>query len=258
MLSPLGRNGLHHRSVIDSRPSNRVLFSFICRHHQFFRHRRHAHMFRPTHSTLISHPPTSSSVTLPLYRRITNSPQDFLLTARFFSTPPTTTSKSKDASDAHTIASPVKAKVELRPGPIKPPITPSSAHLPKAKKPLATNPLPQPQSTPTSPTSTPPNAIAETMKEDLKQAYIHGVLARPPPNAGKIATLWHKAKELFVREPFESNVNTQSFPIQEILLSGSQVSCHTLQTGQRASSSGEGWRGTSVSLGSTIYSNKQE
>jgi len=35
------------------------------------------------------------------------------------------------------------------------------------------------------------------MKEDLKQAYIHGVLARPPPNAGKIATLWHQAKELF-------------------------------------------------------------
>jgi hypothetical protein len=51
------------------------------------------------------------------------------------------------------------------------------------------------------------------MKEDLKQAYIHGVLARPPPNAGKIATLWHKAKELFVRAPLESNVNTQSFPI---------------------------------------------
>jgi len=35
------------------------------------------------------------------------------------------------------------------------------------------------------------------MKEDLKQAYIHGVLARPPPGAGKVATLWHQAKELF-------------------------------------------------------------
>ena len=40
------------------------------------------------------------------------------------------------------------------------------------------------------------------MKEDLKQAYIHGVLARPPPDAGKVATLWHQAKELFVRGPF--------------------------------------------------------
>jgi len=35
------------------------------------------------------------------------------------------------------------------------------------------------------------------MKEDMKQAYIHGVLARPPPGAGKVATLWHQAKELF-------------------------------------------------------------
>jgi len=35
------------------------------------------------------------------------------------------------------------------------------------------------------------------MKEDLKQAYIHGVLARPPPGAGKVATFWHQVKELF-------------------------------------------------------------
>lgn len=39
------------------------------------------------------------------------------------------------------------------------------------------------------------------MKEDMKQAYIHGVLARPPPGAGKVATLWHQAKELFVGRP---------------------------------------------------------
>jgi hypothetical protein len=36
------------------------------------------------------------------------------------------------------------------------------------------------------------------MKEDMKQAYIHGILSRPPPGAGKVATLWHQAKELFV------------------------------------------------------------
>lgn len=170
----------------------------FCRHHQFFGHRRHAHMFGPTHTSFISRTSASSSNTLHFYRRTTNSSRIFFLPAQFFSTPPTTTSKSKDASDAHTIApSPVKAKVELRPGPIKPPITPSSPHLPKTKKLSATNPPPQPQST--SSTATPSNAIAETMKEDLKQAYIHGVLARPPLNAGKVATLWHKAKELFVR-----------------------------------------------------------
>jgi len=155
-------------------------------------------MFGPTHSSFISRTSTASSNKLHLYRATTNSSQIFVLPARFFSTPPTTTSKSKDASDAHTIApSPVKAKVELRPGPIKPPITPSSPHLLKTKKLPATNPPPQPQST--SSTTIPSNAIAETMKEDLKQAYIHGVLARPPPSAGKVATLWHKAKELFVR-----------------------------------------------------------
>ncbi len=36
------------------------------------------------------------------------------------------------------------------------------------------------------------------MKEDLEQAQSHGVLARPPPDAGKFATFWHQAKELFV------------------------------------------------------------
>jgi len=58
-----------------------------------------------------------------------------------------------------------------------------------------TNSSPQLHST--SPTTKPPNKVAETTKEDLKQAYIHGVLARPPPGAGKVATLWHQVKELF-------------------------------------------------------------
>ena len=100
-----------------------LILSF-CRHHQFFRHCRYAHMFDPTHSTFIFHPPTSSGNTHHLYRRRINSPR-FLINRPFFSTPPTTTSKSKGGSDAHTIApSPVKARVELRPGPIKVPITP--------------------------------------------------------------------------------------------------------------------------------------
>lgn len=183
---------------LNLRPQTLTYSLSFYRHHQFFRHRRHAHMFGPTHSSFISRTSTSSSNNLHLYRTATISSQIFVLPARFFSTPPTATSKSKDDSDAHTITpSPVKAKVELRPGPIKPPITPSSPQLLKTKKLPATNDPPQPQST--SSTTIPSNAIAETMKEDLKQAYIHGVLARPPPNAGKVATLWHKAKELFVR-----------------------------------------------------------
>src|SRR5216683_2467018 len=153
-------------------------------------------MFSTTRSTVISR--TSSTTALQLHRRTTVYSEAFFLPARSFSTPPTTTSKSKDASSPHTIApSPTKAKVELRPGPIKPPITTSSSHSPKSKKVPTTNPSPQLQSTPS--TATPSGTIAELMQEDLKKAYIHGVLARPPPNAGKVATLWHKAKELFVR-----------------------------------------------------------
>jgi len=151
-------------------------------------------MFSTTRSTIISR--TSSATALQLHRRTTAYSEAFFLPARSFSTPPTTTSKSNDASSPHTIApSPAKAKVELRPGPIKPPIITSSSHSPKSKKVPTTNPSPQLQSRPS--TATPSGTIAEMMQEDLKQAYIHGVLARPPPNAGKVATLWHKAKELF-------------------------------------------------------------
>jgi hypothetical protein len=164
------------------------------RYHQFSRHRHHSRMFG---TTFISRTSSSSTNALHLYRKTTTYSRTFVLSVRSFSTPPTATSKSKDASSPHTITpSPVKAKVELRPGPIKPPITHSSPHSPKAKKLPITSPPTQLQST--SPTATPSNTMTETMKEDLKQAYIHGVLARPPPNAGKIATLWHQAKELFV------------------------------------------------------------
>jgi hypothetical protein len=85
----------------------------------------------------------------------------------------------------------------LRPGPIKPPIAPSGPHPPKVTKVSTTSSSPQLHST--SPTTKPSNKVTETKKEDLKQAYIHGVLARPPPGAGKVATLWHQVKELFVR-----------------------------------------------------------
>ena len=164
------------------------------RYHQFSRHRHHARTFGTTFITPTS---TSSADTPHLYRRTATYERTFFLPARSFSTPPTTTSKSKDASSPHTIApSPAKAKVELRPGPIKSPITHPSSHSPKAKKLQTTNPPSQLQSTPS--TATPSNTIT-TMKEDLKQAYIHGVLTRPPPNAGKIAKLWHQVKELFVR-----------------------------------------------------------
>ncbi|KAH9176773.1 hypothetical protein EDB89DRAFT_1939827 [Lactarius sanguifluus] len=132
---------------------------------------RHASIVRSVHGTSVTfHTPSSHPCFLP---------------SRFLSTPSSTTSKSsKDEPTAHTPIPPAphKTKVELRPGPIKP-LTPQTTNV---------SPL-----QPTSPTAARTESISEAVKEDFKQAYIHGVLARPPPNAGKIATLWHQVKELF-------------------------------------------------------------
>ncbi|KAH8995729.1 hypothetical protein EDB92DRAFT_159415 [Lactarius akahatsu] len=131
-----------------------------------------------------------------LYRRTIYQHPCFL-PSRYLSTPSSTTSKSlKDEPTAHTPIPPAphKTKVELRPGPIKPLTVPSGSHPSKVKQAQTTNVSPL---QPTSPTAARTESIAEAVKEDFKQAYIHGVLARPPPNAGKIATLWHQVKELF-------------------------------------------------------------
>ena len=171
--------------------------SFFRRYHQLSRHRRHVPVFGSTRATFIAPMSTSSSSALHSYRRKITHSQIFFLPSCSFSSPPTTNPESKDAPSSQTIpAAPHKAKVELRPGPIKPPITPSSSQSSKTRKIPTTIPSPQPH--PTSSTAKPSNTVAENKKEDLKQAYIHGVLARPPPGAGRVATFWHQAKELFV------------------------------------------------------------
>ncbi|KAF8462234.1 hypothetical protein DFH94DRAFT_640706 [Russula ochroleuca] len=174
-------------------PFSTLLF---CRYHQLSHNRRPGLVFGSTRVTFIAPISTSSSNALHLYRKTITYSQTFFLPACSFSTPPTTTPESKDASSLHTIPpATLKPKVELRPGPIKPPIAPSSSQSPRTKKLPTTNPSFHSQLT--SSTAKPSNIIVETMKEDLKQAYIHGVLTRPPPGAGKVATLWHQAKELF-------------------------------------------------------------
>ncbi|KAI0305417.1 hypothetical protein B0F90DRAFT_1057220 [Multifurca ochricompacta] len=136
------------------------------------------------------------SSSLSLYRRsIYGRPRP--LSIRSSSTAPTT-SKSKDASGVHTIPPvPLKTKVDHRPGPIKPPIAPSSLHPATAKKAPSSSTSSSSQSISPDATAKLSSSITETVKEDLKQAYIHGVLARPPQGSGKLATLWHQAKELF-------------------------------------------------------------
>lgn len=199
MLSPLRGKGLPHGSVVPFILSTSLFYPFFFRYNQLSRHRRHVPVFGSARANFIvpMSMSTSSSNALHLYRRRTTHSQTFFLLSCSFSTPPTTNPESKDAPSPRTIPpAPHKVKVELRPGPIKPPIVSSSSQSLKTKKNPMTTPLPQPQ--PSSSTAKPSNLIAETMKEDIKQAYIHGVLARPPPGAGKVATLWHQAKELFV------------------------------------------------------------
>ncbi|KAI0256312.1 hypothetical protein BJV78DRAFT_1358280 [Lactifluus subvellereus] len=164
--------------------------------YQLSPHRHHVYVVGNISSMSVARKSTSSSrAILHLCQRATY-PQSFVLPTRSFSTPPSTTSKSKDTSSVHTIPPPsVKHKVELRPGPKKPPLTPSSSHTPKVKQLPTTNPSPPLQSTPIA--TKPSDSLVKTVKEDLKHAYIHGVLARPPPDAGRLATLWHQAKELF-------------------------------------------------------------
>jgi LETM1 and EF-hand domain-containing protein 1 len=152
---------------------------------------RHASVVQTVRSMSVTLTPP---ITLRLRRRSTY-PHPYLLT-RFLSTPSTTSTSSKDEPGAHAIPPALhKTKVELRPGPIKSPTAPSGSHVEKLKLTATTNAsLLQP----TSPSAARTERLAETMKEDLKQAYIHGVLAHPPPDAGKVAKLWHQVKELFV------------------------------------------------------------
>jgi LETM1 and EF-hand domain-containing protein 1, mitochondrial len=152
---------------------------------------------RPIRSVSLARKSTSSIIFH--WSKKSTYPQPFFLPSRSFTVPPSTkTTNTKDASTPHTIPpAPPKPKVELRPSPVKPTLAPSSSRSPKLKQQPTTNASPPLQST--SFTAKSSGTIAETVKEDLNYAYTHGVLARPPQDAGKLATLWHQVKELFVR-----------------------------------------------------------
>ena len=204
MLRPLGRNGngIGHRSALTFHYRSFCLSSLFSR----YRLSQHVHTKGLVRPTFVA--PYSAS-TIHLSRR-TTYPQRLLLSARSLSTPPSTVTKSKDASTTHTIPPiPPKHKVELRPGPVKPPIAPSNLHSPKLKESPTTDTSPQFQST--SSTAKSYETISETMEEDMKYAYIHGILARPPPDAGKLARLWHQAKELFVRWTVRRGIGANTF-----------------------------------------------
>ena len=191
MLRSLGRKGVvdrcrHYHSV-----PRMTFLLLICSHRCQLSCTRHASsVVRTVRGTSV----TPNTLRL---RRKSIYQYPYFLPTRSLSTPSSTTSKSsKDEPSVHTIPPALhKTKVELRPGPIKPLTAPSGSHAEKTKQ----GPTKIASSLQhTSPTAARTESVAETVKEDFKQAYIHGVLAPPPPDAGKIAKLWHQVKELFV------------------------------------------------------------
>jgi hypothetical protein len=114
-------------------------------------------------------------------------------------------------------------KVEMRPGPVKaqPTSTTGSSSSSKSDSSLTT----QLGKTPAMSGSKPSEGVILTAKHDVEEAGRHGLLAPPPPEAGRIGKLIHHAKELFVRlrgSLIESLMN----PGPEILLERVEADLH--------------------------------
>ncbi|KAI0331040.1 hypothetical protein GY45DRAFT_1361124 [Cubamyces sp. BRFM 1775] len=123
--------------------------------------------------------------------------------ARYLSTnsPSTADTPSKEPPQVVPGTSARKHKVELRPGPVKPPKTasetiPASASSSSSEHTPATSP----STSASSAHSThhgPVHTVIEVAKEDYQEASKHGILAPPPENASWAGRLFHQAKELF-------------------------------------------------------------
>ncbi|KAI0829811.1 hypothetical protein BC628DRAFT_1314151 [Trametes gibbosa] len=109
---------------------------------------------------------------------------------------------SKELPPSGPGTAPRKHKVELRPGPVKPPKSPSdpasvllgttaaSEHAPSTLK--------SPSEASTHSASLPhTHTVIEVAKEDYQEASKHGILTPPPANASWAGKLFHQAKELF-------------------------------------------------------------
>ena len=125
---------------------------------------------------------------------------------RLYSTTPSPVDKSTITPTSSTPPLPVQPKprrLELRPGPVKPHITSG----PVTVKPPPTNTdnvvvegATKDSTVPAvSPTASSEEGVILSAKHDLEEAAQHGILAPPPPDAGRVGRLIHQAKELFVR-----------------------------------------------------------
>lgn len=128
---------------------------------------------------------------------------------RMYSTSPPPTDKRTGDTPSDPIL-PVQQrsrKVDLRPGPVKPQAklpADAAAHLRQTANATHT---PADSSAEASFNSSPTpstEGIISTAKHDIETAAQHGILAPPPPNAGRIGKLFHQAKELFVRSVLSS------------------------------------------------------
>ncbi|GJE96721.1 LETM1 domain-containing protein [Phanerochaete sordida] len=110
---------------------------------------------------------------------------------RCYSTPVPPTEKSTGPDGALPVAPrSKKPKVELHPAPVRPKAAPGPS-APKAEK------APEGAAPAASSSSAPAEGLITQTKHDVEAAAQHGILAPPPADAGRIAKLWHQAKELF-------------------------------------------------------------
>lgn len=119
---------------------------------------------------------------------------------RCYSTPTTPpTEKAATSPEGIPLATlPKKAKVDLRPAPVKVTSTPSTTPPNPPAAPTAVSEgssKPTTQSSAASPSSS--EGIIDAAKHDVEAAAQHGILKPPPENAGRFMKLFHQAKELF-------------------------------------------------------------
>ncbi|CDO72765.1 hypothetical protein BN946_scf184994.g18 [Trametes cinnabarina] len=119
--------------------------------------------------------------------------------------PPTIESSSKEVPPVVPGSSTRKPKVELRPGPVKPPKATSESRSPSSS-PVSSNSTSSdhspaashPSANPSHPSPVNPvHTVIKVAKEDYQEASKHGILAPPPPDASWAGKLYHQAKELF-------------------------------------------------------------
>ena len=148
-------------------------------------HRRLIHRAHLNHRSLSSIPPSNEKIAAGPLSKSLEPP------------PPPPPSKA-------TLSSCRKAKVELRPGPVKStdPNHDRPTPTPPAVKPhhrSSTSPRVSSTASTHSPASSHASSVTETTKRDFNDATKHGILAPPPPGASRFRQIFHQAKELIVR-----------------------------------------------------------